>query len=158
MMLGWSTFLPILGNFHGRLKSLLELRRQAYDIRVIDILHEPIFVVPLTLSSHLVDNLFHVIAYFEQKSGKVPSFAFVDCERPFAKPRKWWPSNATSLEKWWTDMKCFALHYYAQCAEGILNKIATPINKTITGLMCMLQGFRICFIWNPRLKGTVSNC
>ena len=123
-MLGWSTFLPILGNFHGRLKSLLELRRQAYDIRVIDILHEPIFVVPLTLSSHLVDNLFHVIAYFEQKSGKVPSFAFVDCERPFAKPRKWWPSNATSLEKWWTDMKCFALGYYMNVwYESSLGKI-----------------------------------
>ena len=27
-----------------------------------------------------------------------------------------------------------------QCAEMILDKIAKPINETLTGLMCMLQG------------------
>ena len=34
----------------------------------------------------------------------------------------------------------------SQCAEWILNKIAKYINKTFTGLKCMLQGFRICFV------------
>ena len=33
-----------------------------------------------------------------------------------------------------------------QCAEWILNKIAKPLNETFTGLKCMLQGFRICFV------------
>ena len=33
-----------------------------------------------------------------------------------------------------------------QCAEWILNKIAKYINKTFTGLKCILKGFRICFV------------
>ena len=33
-----------------------------------------------------------------------------------------------------------------QCAERILNKISKPLNETFTGLMCILQGFRICFV------------
>ena len=32
------------------------------------------------------------------------------------------------------------------CAEGIVNKIAKPLSENFTGLMCMLHGFRICFI------------
>ena len=47
-------------------------------------------------------------------------------------------------------------HSTSQCAEGILNKIAKPLNETFTGLMCMLQGFRMIFVWNPRLKGIES--
>ena len=35
---------------------------------------------------------------------------------------------------------------YTQCAERILNEIAKPLNETLTGLMCMLQGFRIFFV------------
>ena len=34
----------------------------------------------------------------------------------------------------------------AQCAEGILNKIAKPLNETFTGLNCMLKGLRIVFL------------
>ena len=34
----------------------------------------------------------------------------------------------------------------SQCAERISNKIAKPLNETFTGLMCMLQGFRIFFV------------
>ena len=46
----------------------------------------------------------------------------------------------------------------AQCAERILNRIVKPLYETFTGLMCKLQGFRICFVWNPRLKGIESTC
>ena len=48
--------------------------------------------------------------------------------------------------------------YSTQCVERISNKIAKPLNETCTGLKCMLQGFRICFVWNPRLKGIESTC
>ena len=34
----------------------------------------------------------------------------------------------------------------SQCAEMILNKVAKTINQSFTGLKCMLQGFRICFV------------
>ena len=37
-------------------------------------------------------------------------------------------------------------HFLSQCAEWILDKIAKPLNETFTGLKCMLQGFRICFV------------
>ena len=46
----------------------------------------------------------------------------------------------------------------SQYAERILNKIAKPFNETFTGLKCMLQGFRICFNQNPRLRGIESTC
>ena len=62
---------------------------------------------------------------------------------------------------WLIRQKLQILIYFyidTQCAEGILNKIAKPLNETFTGLFCMLQGFRICFIWNPRLKGIGSTC
>ena len=36
-----------------------------------------------------------------------------------------------------------------QCAERILNEIGKPLNETFTGLMCILQGLRICFVQNP---------
>ena len=49
-------------------------------------------------------------------------------------------------------------HNLSQCAEGILNKIAKPWNKNFAGLICMPQGFTICFIWYPRLEGTESTC
>ena len=35
---------------------------------------------------------------------------------------------------------------FPQCAERILNKIAKPFIETFTRLMCILQGFRICFV------------
>ena len=33
-----------------------------------------------------------------------------------------------------------------QCVKRALNRIAKPLNETFTGLMYMLQGFRICFV------------
>ena len=46
----------------------------------------------------------------------------------------------------------------SQYAERILNKIEKPFNKTFAGLKCMLQGFRIYFIRNPKLKRIESTC
>ena len=46
----------------------------------------------------------------------------------------------------------------AQCIERILNKIVKALNETFTGLMYMLQEFRICSVWNHRLKGKESTC
>ena len=40
----------------------------------------------------------------------------------------------------------------SQYAEWILNKIAKATNETFTGLKCMLQGFRICFVLNPSFR------
>ena len=33
-----------------------------------------------------------------------------------------------------------------------MNKIAKQCNGTYVGWICMIQGFRICIAWNPRLK------
>ena len=44
----------------------------------------------------------------------------------------------------------------AQYAEWIVNEIAKATNKTLTGLDCMLQRFRIYFLWNPSFKGIES--
>ena len=52
----------------------------------------------------------------------------------------------------------FPKRSFSQCAEWILNKISKPLNETFIGFKCMIQGFRICFVWNPRLKGIESTC
>ena len=64
--------------------------------------------------------------------------------------RKWfWAFR--KLSNVFMDLKyeifyCLKLPVLAQCAERMLNEIAKPLNETFTGLMCMLQGFRICFV------------
>ena len=35
---------------------------------------------------------------------------------------------------------------HSQCAEKIFLENAKPLNEIFTGLMCMLRGFRICFV------------
>ena len=46
----------------------------------------------------------------------------------------------------------------ARCAEMILNKIAKPLNETFSRSMNMHQGYRICFVWNPRLQDIEFTC
>ena len=46
----------------------------------------------------------------------------------------------------------YVLMMSSQCTKRILNEISKPLNETFTGLMSKLQGFRICFVWNLRLK------
>ena len=44
----------------------------------------------------------------------------------------------------------------AQLAERILNRIAKPFNKTLTGSKGILQVFGIYFVRNPSLEGIES--
>ena len=68
-----------------------------------------------------------------------------------------WPSKE-KMQYILRQTKRCRIRKHSQYAEGILNKIAKPLNETFTGLMCMVWGFRICFICNPRLKGIESTC
>ena len=43
-----------------------------------------------------------------------------------------------------------------QCTEMILNEIEKVMNETFTELKCMLQGFRINFVWNHGFKDIES--
>ena len=45
----------------------------------------------------------------------------------------------------------FAPEKESQHAERILNKIENTFNETFTVWKSMHQGFRIYFVWNPKL-------
>ena len=48
------------------------------------------------------------------------------------------------------------LAIFTKCAERIFDEILKSINKTYIESKFIFQGFRIYFVWNPRIKGIES--